>query len=130
MPPPINTGLGQPGYPPNQVCEQPSPPLAGYPQAGAYAPYLTAPLPAAQYRRGGADEVDDGGKSRAQLIVGIDFVRSSGVNTSNVGFTNLVKQGTTFSGVAFAFATNNKSKEDIIIEWLGAVDQTKQKVRR
>jgi hypothetical protein len=64
-----------------------------------------------------------------QLIVGIDFVSSSGVKMSNVGFTNLVKQGTTFSGVAFAFASNNKAKEDIIIEWLGAVNQTKQKVR-
>jgi hypothetical protein len=56
-------------------------------------------------------------------------VSSSGVKMSNVGFTNLVKQGTTFSGVAFAFASNNKAKEDIIIEWLGAVNQTKQKVR-
>ena len=129
MPPPINTGLGQPGYPPNQVCEQASPPPPGHPQAAAYAPYPTAPPPAAQQRRGGAVEVDDGGKSRTQLIVGIDFVSSSAVKTSNVGFTNLVKQGTTFSGVAFAFATNNKAKEDIIIEWLGPVNQTKQKVR-
>jgi len=129
MPPPINTGVGQPGYPPNQVREQASPPPPGYPQAGAYAPCPTAPPPAAQYRRGGAVEVDDGGKSGAQLIVGIDFVSSSAVKTSNVGFTNLVKQGTTFSGVAFAFATNNKAKEDIIIEWLGPVNQTKQKVR-
>jgi hypothetical protein len=119
MPPPINTGVGQPGYPPNQVCEKASPPPPGYLQAGAYAPCPTAPPPAAQY---------DGGKSGAQLIVGIDFVNSSGVKTSNVGFTNPVKQGTTFSGVAFAFMTNNKAKEDIIIEWLGAVNQTKQKV--
>jgi hypothetical protein len=38
-------------------------------------------------------------------------------------------QGTTFSGVAFAFATNTEAKEDIITEWPGAGNQTKQKVR-
>ena len=37
-------------------------------------------------------------------------------------------QGTTFSGVAFAFATNNEAKEDIITEWPGAGSYTKQKV--
>lgn len=37
-------------------------------------------------------------------------------------------QGTTFSGVAFAFATNTEAKEDIIVEWPGAGTQTKQKV--
>jgi hypothetical protein len=39
-----------------------------------------------------------------------------------------MSQGTTFSGVAFAFATNNEAKEDIITEWPGAGNQTKQKV--
>jgi hypothetical protein len=39
------------------------------------------------------------------------------------------RQGTTFSGVAFAFATNNEAREDIITEWPGAGNQTKQKVR-
>ena len=38
------------------------------------------------------------------------------------------EQGTTFSGVAFAFATNTEAKEDIITEWPGAGNQTKQKV--
>lgn len=38
-------------------------------------------------------------------------------------------QGTTFSGVAFAFATNTEAKEDIITEWPGAGNQTKQKVQ-
>jgi len=38
-------------------------------------------------------------------------------------------QGTTFSGVAFAFATNTEAKEDIIVEWPGSGIQTKQKVR-
>ena len=37
-------------------------------------------------------------------------------------------QGTTFSGIAFAFATNTEAKEDIITEWPGAGNQTKQKV--
>jgi len=39
-------------------------------------------------------------------------------------------QGTTFSGVAFAFATNTEAKEDIITEWPGAGSYTKQKVRK
>jgi hypothetical protein len=39
-------------------------------------------------------------------------------------------KGTTFSGVAFAFATNNEAKEDIITEWPGAGNQAKQKVCR
>jgi hypothetical protein len=79
MPPPINTSVGQPGYPPNQVCEQASPPPPGYPQAGAYAPYPTAPPPGAQDRHGKTDKIDDGGKNKTQLVVGIDFVSSSGV---------------------------------------------------
>lgn len=53
----------------------------------------------------------DGGRGKSQLIVGIDF-------------------GTTFSGVAFAFATNNEAREDIITEWPGAGTHTKQKVSR
>jgi hypothetical protein len=32
--------------------------------------------------------------------------------------------------VAFAFATNTEAKEDIITEWPGAGNQTKQKVRK
>jgi hypothetical protein len=42
--------------------------------------------------------------------------------------TDCSSQGTTFSGVAFAFATNNEAKEDIITEWPGAGSYTKQKV--
>lgn len=107
-PPPINTGAapypqggnpyGQPpGYPPNNP--------AAY--TGAYAPQGPQ-----SYTRPGAGvaEVEGAGRSKAQLIVGIDF-------------------GTTFSGVAFAFATNTEAKEDIITEWPGAGNQTKQKVR-
>ena len=40
----------------------------------------------------------------------------------------IILKGTTFSGVAFAFATNTEAKEDIITEWPGAGNQTKQKV--
>lgn len=49
--------------------------------------------------------------------------------TSSLGMDMLTKilQGTTFSGVAFAFATNTEAKEDIIVEWPGAGTQTKQK---
>jgi hypothetical protein len=49
--------------------------------------------------------------------------------TSRLGMGMLTKilQGTTFSGVAFAFATNTEAKEDIIVEWPGAGTQTKQK---
>jgi hypothetical protein len=130
MSPPINTSVGQPGYPPNQVCGQASRAPPGYPQAGVHAPYPTAPSPAAPYRPSGAVEVDGGGKSKAQLIVAIDFVSLSDIETSDVGSAYIVKQGTTFSGVAFAFATNNEAKEDIMIELLGAVNQTKQKVSR
>jgi molecular chaperone DnaK (HSP70) len=54
-------------------------------------------------------EVAGEGRSKTQLIVGIDF-------------------GTTFSGVAFAFATNTEAKEDIITEWPGAGNQARQKV--
>jgi hypothetical protein len=69
---------------------------------------------AQQFQRPGANpaaEVEGASKSKSQLIVGIDF-------------------GTTFSGVAFAFATNNEAKEDIITEWPGAGSYTKQKVRK
>jgi hypothetical protein len=78
----------------------------------------------------GRPQVDGDRKSKAQLIVGIDFASLSAVKTSNVGFTNIVKQGTTFSSVAFAFTTNNETKEDMMVEWPGAVNQIKQRVRR
>jgi hypothetical protein len=67
-------------------------------------------MPQNQYRNP-AVEVEGANRNKAQLIVGIDF-------------------GTTFSGVAFAFATNNEAREDIITEWPGAGTHTKQKVSR
>ncbi|KAK4948348.1 hypothetical protein LTR10_012882 [Elasticomyces elasticus] len=114
-PPPINTGGGH-AYAPQhqqQLYQQPPPP--GYPmqpqqQQGYGGGYGNAPQvgghPAYQQR---VAEVEGSQRSKAQLIVGIDF-------------------GTTFSGVAFAFATNTEAKEDIIVEWPGAGTQTKQKI--
>ncbi|KAI0534047.1 actin-like ATPase domain-containing protein [Xylaria digitata] len=118
-PPPINTGAPVSGYPPTmhlQPGAQPAPGgpggPPGYPPAAYQQP---APAPQQQptnamgaYARPAA-EVEGSSRSKAQLIVGIDF-------------------GTTFSGVAFAFATNNEAKEDIITEWPGAGSYTKQKI--
>ncbi|KAI4129947.1 MAG: hypothetical protein LQ347_003563 [Umbilicaria vellea] len=110
-PPPINTNSYSHGHPAAGGAPQ-LPPVYG----GGYQP----PNPMGggggqgpgigQYgSRGAPVEVEGAGKSKAQLIVGIDF-------------------GTTFSGVAFAFATNTEAKEDIITEWPGAGNQTKQKI--
>ncbi|GAW16411.1 hypothetical protein ANO14919_058370 [Xylariales sp. No.14919] len=121
-PPPINTGAPVSGYPPTmhmQPGAQPAPggpggppgppgyPPAGYPQP-APAPQQQPTNAMGAYGRPAA-EVEGNSRSKAQLIVGIDF-------------------GTTFSGVAFAFATNNEAKEDIITEWPGAGSYTKQKI--
>ncbi|KAF7548766.1 hypothetical protein G7046_g8558 [Stylonectria norvegica] len=123
-PPPINTGAPV-GYPPgmNPMGQQGPPPMGGPPgfqqqqqqqqqqQPQGYPPQGPPGGPIAQqFQRGNpAAEVEGASKSKAQLIVGIDF-------------------GTTFSGVAFAFATNNEAKEDIITEWPGAGSYTKQKI--
>ncbi|KAL9062410.1 MAG: hypothetical protein Q9157_008945 [Trypethelium eluteriae] len=123
LPPPINTSVPNQGYT-QQPQQQPGPPMYGHPppppgppgyqmqQPGGYQ-YNNAPPQAGHnsyYNRGGhVAEVEGSQRSKAQLIVGIDF-------------------GTTFSGVAFAFATNNEAKEDIITEWPGAGNQTKQKI--
>ncbi|KAM3489508.1 hypothetical protein MY3957_007178 [Beauveria namnaoensis] len=91
---------GGPGGPP-----QGYPPPAGYPHG---PPPPSGPMAQQQFGQNRA-EVEGSTQSKAQLIVGIDF-------------------GTTFSGVAFAFATNNEAKEDIISEWPGAGSYTKQKI--
>lgn len=112
-PPPINT-QGSPYMNQNgQMYAAPPPPgPPGYPvqpnPAYGFAPQAIHP-PHAAPQYGQRVEADGGNRSKAQLIVGIDF-------------------GTTFSGVAFAFATNSESKEDIIVEWPGAGTQTKQKI--
>ncbi|KAM0249017.1 hypothetical protein ACHAQJ_009223 [Trichoderma viride] len=120
-PPPINTGAPA-GYPPNMNPMGQMPPgmpqggpQGGPPGFGQPTGYPPGPPPAGgpiaqQFQQGNsAAEVEGASRSKAQLIVGIDF-------------------GTTFSGVAFAFATNNEAKEDIITEWPGAGSYTKQKI--
>ncbi|RBA19496.1 hypothetical protein FPRO05_09599 [Fusarium proliferatum] len=117
-PPPINTGAPM-GYPPGMApMGQGPPPMGGPPGFGQQPPPPQgypppgppgAPMNQQFQRPGPAAEVEGASKSKAQLIVGIDF-------------------GTTFSGVAFAFATNNEAKEDIITEWPGAGSYTKQKI--
>ncbi len=74
-PPPINTASS--GYPPGHPSSGMAPPVAGGPpQYGP--PQYGAPgnsVAAAQYaNRNNAVEVEGAGRSKAQLIVGIDFV--------------------------------------------------------
>jgi hypothetical protein len=104
-PAPINTNLNM-QYAQHSM-QQPMNPPPGY----GIQPQQHMPIPPgmqAQYRNP-AVEVEGANRNKSQLIVGIDF-------------------GTTFSGVAFAFATNNEAREDIITEWPGAGTHTKQKV--
>ncbi|KAL1953029.1 hypothetical protein VTO42DRAFT_3757 [Malbranchea cinnamomea] len=103
-PPPINTAVG---YPQQHTPIPPQPPgYSGYPHP---QPPYNPPVNQYPGRPQHGGELDAAGKRKAQLIVGIDF-------------------GTTFSGVAYAFATNNEAKEDIITEWPGAGTHTKQKI--
>lgn len=81
-PPPINTAAS--GYPPGHAAAGQMgapPPAAGPPQYGGGPPQYGAPPPgggsiaAQQYaNRNNAVEVEGAGRSKAQLIVGIDFV--------------------------------------------------------
>lgn len=78
-PPPINTGAPVAGYPP-QIPPQMQgggPPVAGgppgYTGAGGYGAPTGQSLPTATYGRPAA-EVEGSSRSKAQLIVGIDFV--------------------------------------------------------
>ncbi|CAO1599474.1 hypothetical protein XANCAGTX0491_003198 [Xanthoria calcicola] len=113
-PPPIHTGAYPQGHPALNGASQPpgygGGAGGGYPQPnGMHAGGAPQPTLGQYQTRGPPVEVEGAGRSKAQLIVGIDF-------------------GTTFSGVAFAFATNTEAKEDIITEWPGAGNQTKQKI--
>ncbi|KAK3678725.1 hypothetical protein LTR78_001178 [Recurvomyces mirabilis] len=113
MPPPINTGGGGMQYAPphqQQMYGQTHSAPPGY-MNGQQQQYNPGGYgqPQQQAMYGRPAEVEGSQRSKAQLIVGIDF-------------------GTTFSGVAFAFATNTEAKEDIIVEWPGAGTQTKQKI--
>ena len=94
--PPINTGAPA-GYPPQQMGGYPPQGPPGYPpqppQAGGYgggygapppAPAPAAPHAQAAYNRPGVAEVAGEGRSKAQLIVGIDFV--SRKNTKEIAY--------------------------------------------
>ena len=105
-PPPLNTNLQ---YTQPVQTMGPPPPGYGIPQQSIAPPIPPAMQPQPQQYMRNPVEVEGSGRSKAQLIVEIDF-------------------GTTFSGVAFAFATNNEAREDIITEWPGAGTHTKQKV--
>jgi hypothetical protein len=80
-PPPINTGAVG-GYPPGHPgaqMGQPAPPQGGPPgygppQYGAPPPPPGGSIAAQQYANRNAVEVEGAGRSKAQLIVGIDFV--------------------------------------------------------
>jgi hypothetical protein len=93
--PPINTSTAPPaGYPPQQLYQQPAQGPPGYatqPQQGGYGapgyqqPPSQAPVGPQSYNRPGAVEVEAAGRSKAQLIVGIDFV---GTHTCSMTSTN------------------------------------------
>ncbi|TQB68523.1 hypothetical protein MPDQ_003350 [Monascus purpureus] len=120
---PYNQGVGRPiqqvqpqqqqltHYPaaPNNTLQytQPTVPLGAPPGYGATNMPQAIPPSVRSMPPHSPVEVD--GRSKTQLIVGIDF-------------------GTTFSGVAFAFTTKNEVREDIITEWPGAGTHTKQKI--
>jgi hypothetical protein len=82
-PPPINTAASG-GYPPQQaqgpVGIPPQPSQSGPPQyvGGAYPnpPQGTMGAPVPYAARNNAVEVEGAGRSKSQLIVGIDFVSS------------------------------------------------------
>ena len=78
-PPPINT-VNPMGYPPGMGHPQ-GPPMGGPPPPGfggqvGYPPTAGGPI-AQQFQRNPAAEVEGASKSKAQLIVGIDFVSLS-----------------------------------------------------
>ncbi|PHH83603.1 hypothetical protein CDD82_6631 [Ophiocordyceps australis] len=106
-PPPSVSGPPPQAGPPGYVGQTGYAGQTGYPPPPPAPP--TGPIAQQFQRPNAAAEVEGSSRSKAQLIVGIDF-------------------GTTFSGVAFAFATNNEAKEDIITEWPGAGSYTKQKI--
>lgn len=98
--PPINTAGAPHGYPPQQMYQQQPQGPPGYPPQqqqqpqGGYGGGYGAPPPAAapaapqgpqSYTRpGGAVEVEAAGRSKAQLIVGIDFVSSVHAEWANL----------------------------------------------
>ena len=91
MPPPINTGGGH-AYAPQhqqQLYQQPAPP--GYPmqqqqqQPSGYGYGAPAPQGPHAYGQRSLAEVEGSQRSKAQLIVGIDFVRDTLSDLSGYG---------------------------------------------
>lgn len=77
-PPPINTGAYPQGHPALAGAAQPPGYGGGYAQPNGMHNPPSQPSTMPQYAaRGQAVEVEGAGRSKAQLIVGIDFVRSS-----------------------------------------------------
>ena len=72
-PPPINTGAYPQGHPALGGAPQPPQYAGGY-QGAAGVHGGPAQPSLGQYGRGAAVEVEGAGRSKAQLIVGIDFV--------------------------------------------------------
>ena len=83
-PPPINTGAYPQGHPAlGGAAPQPPPP--GYGGGYGQSQQMAAPQPTlGQYGagRGQAVEVEGAGRSKAQLIVGIDFVSKTDAESS------------------------------------------------
>lgn len=79
-PPPINTGAPVSGYPPQMGVPggHPPPGMGGPPGYAGYPPPGPPPQPGPPMQQYGRppvpNEVDAQSKSKAQLIVGIDFV--------------------------------------------------------
>lgn len=82
-PPPINTGAYPQGHPALGGATQPPPP-PGYGGGYGQSQQMAAPQPTlGQYGagRGQAVEVEGAGRSKAQLIVGIDFVSNASADS-------------------------------------------------
>ncbi len=136
-PPPIHTGAPIAGYPPQVPMGGPPPPVPGGPPGSAGAAATAAAAPACRPRTAGL-------RPRSRVTAGVKHSSLSASTLSVAHFPQRAPRtrmfmtathadpspprGTTFSGVAFAFATNNEAKEDIITEWPGAGSYTKQKV--
>lgn len=79
-PPPINTGAPVAGYPPPNLPMGAPPPNPGPPGYGGQPAGYPPPAPSnnnmggGPYTRNAAAEVEGNSRSKAQLIVGIDFV--------------------------------------------------------
>ncbi|CAD0100746.1 unnamed protein product, partial [Aureobasidium mustum] len=113
-----SSSLGPSSPGPNTSAQSPPQPASERNSTASNTNTL-APPPQQQY----------GGYVPQQSMVGGQYPYNRGyVSEANNQRSKAQLIGTTFSGVAFAFATNTEAKEDIIVEWPGAGTQTKQKI--